>query len=179
MTKGLWNVLKTYISNMIAKLLIAIPLMLIWSVLTGAGLTWANFWKLWGALSFKEGGGVGYNKGGQAEEYQPGGGVDTVPARLTVGEYVIAKPMTDFVRRFRAIPSNLIDAISAGLSTPVPAFAGGGLVGNPNIATIGYGDTNINVYISGNKISDDVDIKRLAITVSDEILRKINLNRRH
>ncbi|GAI82695.1 unnamed protein product, partial [marine sediment metagenome] len=51
--KGLWNVLKTYISNMIAKLLIAIPLLLIWVAATGGGLTWANFWKLWGALNLK------------------------------------------------------------------------------------------------------------------------------
>lgn len=177
--EGLWNVLKTYISNMIAKLLIAIPLMLIWSVITGGGLTWANFWLLWGKLSFEKGGGVGYDKGGQVKEYQAGGGTDTVSAMLTPGEYVIARPMVDIIKRFKMIPSNLIDAIAGGFPTPVPAFATGGPVGNPNITSTGYGDTNINVYITGNKISDDVDIRNLATKVSDEILRKLNLKRRH
>ncbi|GAJ04258.1 unnamed protein product, partial [marine sediment metagenome] len=177
--KGLWGVLKTYISNMIAKLLIAIPLLLIWVAATGGGLTWANFWKLWGALNFEKGGGVGYDLGGQVKKFQAGGAADTIPARLTIGEYVIAKPMTDFIKRFRAIPQNLIDAVASGMPTPVPAFATGGPVGNPNITSTGYGDTNINVYVTGNKISSELDVKRLATTVSDEILRKINLIRRH
>ncbi|MBA7541315.1 hypothetical protein ES705_33626 [subsurface metagenome] len=73
----------------------------------------------------------------------------------------------------------MVDAVIRGLPTPVPAFAGGGPVGTSNIASTSFGETNINVYISGNNISSELDIKRLAATVSNEILRKINLKRRH
>lgn len=168
---GLWDTLKTYISNMIVKLLIAIPLMLVWNFLTGGITSWASLLKIWNWLGFEKGGGV--------KKYDFGGGVDTIPAMLTPGEYVISKPMTDFIKKFKVIPQNLIGAISMGMPTPVPALAGGGIVGNPSISGIGFGETKIYVDIHDNKISDDVDIKKLASTVSDEILRKISLNRRH
>jgi len=141
-------------------------------------------------LPFNKGGGIGYAlgravkmaTGGIAKKikgYQSGGLTDTVPAMLTPGEYVISKPMVDAIKRFKAIPSNLIEAISRGLPTPVPAFATGGPVGTPNIAsTAGFG-TNINVYISGNNISNEIDLKHLAIKVSDEIVRKLNQRRRY
>jgi len=124
-----------------------------------------------GILGFNKGGGVGY---------QFGGLVDTVPARLTVGEYVIDKPMTDFIRRFKAIPQNLIEAIAGGLPTPAPvAFAAGGPVGTSNITSTSFGETKINIDIHDNRISDNVDIKRLAVTISEEVLRKIELKRRY
>ena len=104
---------------------------------------------------------------------------DTIPARLTVGEYVIAKPMTDFIKRFKAIPQNLISAVVGGFPTPTPAFAGGGPVGTSNITTSSFGETKINIDIHDNRISDNVDIKRLAVTISDEVLRKIEMKRRH
>jgi TP901 family phage tail tape measure protein len=167
--EGLKNTLINAVAAMIAKLIILASFSWLFGLL-GLPLTW---------LGLEKGGGVGYDFGGQVKKFQFGGVADTVPARLTVGEYVIAKPMTDFIRRFRAIPQNLIDAVAGGMPTPLPAFASGGPVGTSNITTSSFGDTNINVYISGNKISDDIDIKRLAMTVSNEILRKINLNRRH
>jgi len=94
---------------------------------------------------------------------------------------VIAKPMTDFIRNFGAIPGNLVNAISGGMPTPTPAFAGGGLVGGggSGYSSYGGGGSAIYVDIHDNRISDDIDIRRLASTVSDEILRKINMNRRH
>jgi len=105
--------------------------------------------------------------------------VDTVPARLTVGEYVIDKPMTDFIRRFKAIPQNLVEAVSKGLPTPAPAFAGSGIVSTPNITAQGFGETKIYVDVHDNKISDKLDIERLAETIGNEVLRKIEINRRH
>ena len=157
--EGLWKVLKTYISNMIAKLLIAIPLMLAWTVLTGGGLTWANFWKLWGNLGFDKGGGVGYEEGGAVKGFASGGSsTDTVPAMLTPGEYVIAKPMTDFIKRFKAIPQNLVGAIAGGLQTPTPAFAGGGSVGG-----ISAGQ---NTYDQRSNYSTSVNIGAGAIVIN-------------
>ncbi|GAH73291.1 unnamed protein product, partial [marine sediment metagenome] len=160
--EGLKDILIKAVAAMIAKLVVL------------AAFKWLFPW-----LSFEAGGGVGYDLGGQVKKFQFGGVADTIPARLTVGEYVIAKPMTDFIRRFRAIPQNLIDAVASGMPTPIPAFAGGGLVSTSNISRTDFGETKIYVDIHDNKISDDVDIKRLAMTVSGEILRKINLNRRH
>jgi len=120
------------------------------------------------------------NIGGEIKKFQFGGGVDTVPAMLTPGEYVISKPMTDFIKTFKAIPANLIGAISMGMPTPVPAFSGGGSVGDFSGGRIGYGDTNnINVYVTGNNISSELDIRHLANKVSNEILKKIKLNRRY
>lgn len=115
--------------------------------------------------------------GGIARLANGGTGTDTIPAMLTPGEYIISKPMTDFIKSTMAIPANLIAAIASGMPTPAPAFAGGGGVGYGGGA--GFGETKIYVDIHDNKISDDIDIKRLAATVSDEILRKINLKRRH
>jgi len=134
---------------------------------------------VFGVFGFETGGGVGYQFGGEVKKYQFGGLADTIPARLTIGEYVISKPMTDFIRKFKAIPQNLVESIAGGLPTPVPAFAGGGSVGIPNITAQGFGETKIYIDIHDNKIANDVDIKRLAITISDEVLRKIELKRRH
>ena len=41
-------------------------------------------------------GGKKFNKGGEVKGYNKGGGVDTVPAWLTMGEYVMSKPAVDF-----------------------------------------------------------------------------------
>jgi hypothetical protein len=130
-------------------------------------------------LGFDKGGGVGYQPGGEVKKYQFGGLADTVMAKLDIGEYVISKPMTDFIRKFKAIPQNLVEAVSRGLPTPVPAFAGGGPVGNPNITASGFGETKINIDIHDNKIASDIDVKRMAVNISDEVLRKIELKRRH
>ncbi|MBA7541502.1 hypothetical protein ES705_33816 [subsurface metagenome] len=112
-------------------------------------------------------------------KFATGGGTDTVPIMATAGEYVVAKPMVDFIKNFRMIPGSLTEAIAGGTPTPAPAFAGGGLIGNTNITPAGFGGTKIYVDIHDNRISDEIDIKRLATTVSNEILRKINLIRRH
>ncbi|GAH04379.1 unnamed protein product, partial [marine sediment metagenome] len=156
--EGLKNILIKAVAAMIAKLIIL------------AAFSWLFPWI---GIGWNEGGGVGFDKGGQVKGYAPGGGVDTIPARLTVGEYVIAKPMTDFIRKFKAIPQNLISAIARGMPTPTPAFAGGGLVGDSGISSTSFGETKIYVDIHDNKISDDVDVRKLAMTVSAEILKKV------
>jgi len=164
--EGLKDILIKAVAAMIAKLVVL------------AGFKWLiKIVFPW--LPFEEGGGVGFDKGGPVKGFQAGGVTDTIPARLTVGEYVIAKPMTDFIREFRAIPSNLVDAIVRGLPTPTPAFAGGGLVGSSNVSAVGFGGATIYIDIHDNRISDDVDVRKLATKVSDEILRKLNLTRRH
>jgi len=160
--EGLKKTLIDAVAAMIAKLVVL------------ATFKWLFPW-----LGFETGGGVGYQFGGEVKKFQSGGMADTIPARLTIGEYVISKPMTDFIKRFKAIPGNLIAAVVGGFPTPTPAFAGGGAVGTSNITSTSFGETKIYVDIHDNKISDDVDIKRLAMTVSGEILRKINLKRRH
>ena len=135
---------------------------------------------VFGFAGFNTGGLVkGFEFGGEVKKYQFGGSADTVMAKLDIGEYVISKPMTDFIRKFKAIPQNLIEAVSRGLPTPIPAFAGGGPVGTSGITAQGFGETKINIDIHDNRISDNVDIKRLAVTISDEVLRKIEMKRRH
>jgi hypothetical protein len=94
-----------------------------------------------------------FMKGGAAEYLATGGpkGTDTVPAWLTPGEYVISKPMTDFIKRTGVVTSELINAIRMGNITPTPAFAGGGLVGNnSSYGGIGNGvnisELNVSIY---------------------------------
>ena len=120
-----------------------------------------------------------HNLGGEVKKFQIGGGTDSILAAVTPGEYIIDKPMTDFIKRFKMIPSNLIEAIGGGLPTPTPAFAGGGTVSTPNITAQGFGETKINIDIHDNRIASDIDVRRLAITISDEVLRKIEMRRRH
>ncbi len=135
---------------------------------------------VFGAIGFDMGGIVKeFQSGGEVKKFQFGGMTDTVMAAVTPGEYILSKPMTDFIRRFKAIPQDLISAIAGGLPTPVPAFAGGGSVGTPNITASSFGETKIYIDIHDNRISDNVDIKRLAVTISDEVLRKIELKRRY
>lgn len=167
--KDLWKSIIDAILQQIAKLAASWIINLIFP---GGGL-------LSGILGFNKGGGVGYKFGGEVKKYQVGGLADTVMAKLDIGEYVISKPMTDFIRKFKAIPQNLVEAVSRGLPTPVPAFAGGGIVSTPDITTSSFGETKINIDIHDNRIANDVDIKRLAVTISDEVLRKIEMKRRH
>lgn len=135
---------------------------------------------VFGAIGFDTGGIVKeFQFGGEAKKFQFGGMTDTIMAAVTPGEYILSKPMTDFIRRFKAIPQDLISAIAGGLPTPVPVFAGGGSVGTPNITASSFGETKIYIDIHDNRISDNVDIKRLAETVSNEVLRKIELKRRY
>lgn len=135
---------------------------------------------VFGAIGFDMGGIVKeFQSGGEVKKFQFGGMTDTVMAAVTPGEYILSKPMTDFIRRFKAIPQDLISAISGGLPTPIPAFAGGGSVGTPNITASSFGETKIYIDIHDNRIDSEVDIKRLAVTISDEVLRKIELKRRY
>ena len=57
-------------------------------------------------------------------------GTDTVPIMATPGEYVVDKPMTDFIRATGLVTGGLVDAIVKGLPTPPPParFVGGGMV---------------------------------------------------
>lgn len=106
-----------------------------------------------GIFGLGEGGGIGYKLGGLVKNYSFGGAIrnaqqsqeveyfqaggrkttDTVPAMLTPGEYVISKPMVDFIKRTGAVTADLIKSIRVGSPTPTPSFANGGLVGTGNI----------------------------------------------
>jgi hypothetical protein len=135
---------------------------------------------VFGAIGFDMGGIVKeFQSGGEVKKFQFGGMTDTIMAAVTPGEYILSKPMTDFIRRFKAIPQDLISAIAGGLPTPIPAFVGGGSVGTPNITASSFGETKIYIDIHDNRIDSEVDIKRLAVTISDEVLRKIELKRRY
>ena len=128
----------------------------------------------------KGGGGVGYQFGGEVKKFQIGGGTDSVLAAVTPGEYIIDKPMTDFIKKFRMFPSNLIEAIAGGFPTPAPAaFATGGPVGTPNITASGFGETKIYIDIHDNRIASDIDVKGMAMTIGEEVLRRIEMRRRH
>ena len=163
---GLKDILIQAVAAMIAKLVILASFSWLFGLL-GLPLAW---------LGLNKGGGVGYNLGGNVKGFASGGGTDTSPAMLTPGEYVISKPMTDFIKKFKAIPSTLTAAIVDGLPTPTPAFAGGGLVGNYGIE---HSEIKIYIDIHDNRIADDVDIEYLADTIGNEILTKVNQNRRH
>lgn len=122
-----WDSLKkaaiTALAEIIAKMLILKGLMLLFSAF-GIPTGWL--------AGLEKGGEVELAKGGKVKKYQKGGmGTDTVPAMLTPGEYVISKPMVDFIKRTGAVTGNLVDAIRSGTRTPVPAFATGGSVSNP------------------------------------------------
>jgi len=131
-------------------------------------------------IFMSEGGGIGYELGGLVKAFKAGGGVDvnpkkqeraeylaaggpkgtdTVPAWLTPGEYVIDKPMTDFIRRTGAVTADLIRSIQIGSPTPEPAFAGGGLVGSSGVTDkieliVMPGAVNINTkYLDDRAIS--------------------------
>ncbi|MBA7522472.1 hypothetical protein ES705_14591 [subsurface metagenome] len=120
-----------------------------------------------------------HNLGGEVKKFQMGGGTDSVLAAVTPGEYIVSKPMTDFIKKFRMFPSNLIEAIAGGFPTSAPAFATGGPVGTPNITTSSFGETKIYIDIHDNRIASDIDVRRLSTSIGDEVLRKINQSRRH
>ena len=143
------NLWKTLVDAIITELIrIAAQYVVMWLISMFAG---------------SKGGGVGYKLGGEIEKYDLGGqikrmrqfqarteylqsggpkGTDTVPAWLTPGEYVIAKPMTDFIRKTGAITGNLIRSIQTGSRTPAPGFAEGGLVA---AGAGGYGSIELNI----------------------------------
>jgi phage-related protein len=169
--EGLKDILIKAVAAMIAKLIILATFSWLFK-LFNLPLSW---------LGLEKGGGVGYELGGGVKGFANGElGTDTVPAMLTPGEYVIDKPMVDAIKRLKAIPVNLISAIATGMPTPAAAFAGGGMVSIPNAGYLKeYEGSKIYVDIHDNKISDEIDVRKLAVTVSDEILRKINQNRRY
>jgi len=73
---------------------------------------------------------AGFNVGGMIKGFAKGGGTDTTIIAATPGEYVISKPMTDFIRSTGIVTSNLVSAIRNGARTPMPQYAmGGGISG--------------------------------------------------
>jgi len=119
--EGLKDILIKAVAAMIAKLVVLAAFSWLFQLL-GLPVAW---------LGVNKGGEVeAKNKGGEIEGFAKGGSsTDTVPAMLTPGEYVISKPMVDFIKRTGAVTSDLVGAIRSGARTPVAAFAGGGGVG--------------------------------------------------
>ena len=119
--EGLKDILIKAVAAMIAKLVILAAFSWLFNLL-GIPVGW---------LGINKGGEVeAKNKGGEIEGFAKGGSsTDTVPAMLTPGEYVISKPMVDFIKRTGAVTSDLVGAIRTGARTPTASFAGGGGVG--------------------------------------------------
>ncbi|GAI86679.1 unnamed protein product, partial [marine sediment metagenome] len=90
---------------------------------------WKEYQKILASMEGGAGGGVGYDLGGIIKGLQRGGGVDSVLIRATPGEYVVDKPMTDFIKRTGVVPSQLTKAIASGQPTPAPGMQRGGIVG--------------------------------------------------
>jgi len=53
--------------------------------------------------------------------YARGGGIDNIPINATEGEYLIAKPMVDFIKRTGMVTGGLIKSIMWGAKTPQPS----------------------------------------------------------
>ena len=119
--EGLKDILIKAVAAMIAKLVVLAAFSWLFNLL-GIPVGW---------LGINKGGEVeAKNEGGEIEGFAKGGSsTDTVPAMLTPGEYVISKPMVDFIKRTGAVTSDLVSAIRTGARTPTASFAGGGGVG--------------------------------------------------
>ncbi|MBA7577907.1 hypothetical protein ES708_19763 [subsurface metagenome] len=166
-----WDAIKTAgveaIAAVIAKLLWQVALYLLslgpagWLILLGAGILGA-LWlqaqaqaKALGGEVMKQAMALGgrvakFAGGGLMKGLQLGGlGTDTVPAMLTPGEYVISRPMTDFIKRTGIVTDDLVNAIRTGARTPIPSFAVGGAV--PSIVS--------------NPISSQVNIEEISVSI--------------
>jgi len=95
-----------------------------------------------------------YDLGGLIKGFQLGGGTDSVLIRATPGEYVVSKPMTDFIKRTGIVTSDLINAIKMGTKTPTPSFAVGGAV--PSVIS--------------NPISNQVNIEEISVSIFAQTL---------
>ena len=79
-----------------------------------------------GIISGVAGGLLSFNTGGYVPGFASGGGVDSVMARLTPGEYVLPKGLVDSIRLGKAPPKaayNTGGMVNAGAQLP----AGGGV----------------------------------------------------
>ncbi|GAJ04147.1 unnamed protein product, partial [marine sediment metagenome] len=94
---------------------------------------WKEYQKILASMEGGAGGVVGFEFGGIVrklqEGYQRGGGIDNVLIRATAGEYLISKPMTDFIKRTGIVTGGLVKAIASGRPTPTPGMQRGGIVG--------------------------------------------------
>ena len=89
--------------------------------------------------------------GGLMKGLQLGGlGTDTVPAMLTPGEYVISRPMTDFIKRTGIVTDDLVNAIRMGSRTPTPSFAVGGavpsIISNPITSQVNIEEISVSIF---------------------------------
>jgi hypothetical protein len=88
--------------------------------------------------------------------------------------------------------SSVGSAVSSGIHAIVPHLAEGGIVTGPTLALVGEAGpeavitlgqsgglgTNINISITGNTISSQLDVRGIAKAVSDEIVKSLRLNTR-
>ncbi|GAI95561.1 unnamed protein product, partial [marine sediment metagenome] len=113
---------------------------------------WKEYQKILASMEGGAGGVVGFEFGGIVrklqEGYQRGGGIDNVLIRATAGEYLISKPMTDFIKRTGIVTGGLVKAIASGRPTPTPGMQRGGIVGLGAAQEIKY---NVGpIYVAGD-----------------------------
>jgi TP901 family phage tail tape measure protein len=118
-----------------------------------------------------------------------------VTGLFTTVSNIISKIMGAISSVGSAISSVASGGVSIGataIHAIVPHFASGGIVTGPTLALIGEAGpeavvplnrsggfgTNINVTITGNTISNQLDLRNLAQAVGDEIVRSLRLNQR-
>ena len=104
-----------------------------------------------------------------ASYFQRGGGIDNVLIRATPGEYMVNKPMVDFIKRTGVVPPQLGEAIASGRPTPAPGMQRGGMIGLGASQEIKY---NIGpIYVAGD--GDVEKIKSAIKQALDESNRQI------
>jgi len=169
--KTFWGNIKTAAINALAEIIAkqAISVLLSWGwagwLLLGLAAIYAIFTsagKSLGGEVAKQAMAIGgeiaeFAKGGLLKGFQAGGGTDNVLIRATPGEYVVSKPMTDFIKRTGIVTSDLINAIRMGTRTPTPSFAVGGtvpsIISNPPSNQVNI--EGISVSIFAQELNDE------------------------
>ena len=119
----------------------------------------------------------------------------------TVGaavDWLVSKiqPLINMINSVVSAAGSIASSVSSAGSLvmhSIPHFASGGIVTGPTLALIGEAGpeavvplgassggfgTNINITITGNKISSAMDMQTIARAVGDEIVRTLRLNQR-
>jgi hypothetical protein len=110
------------------------------------------------------------------------------------------KPLLDLINTVNNATHGLLGAaaktagniLTGGMLSLVPHFATGGIVTSPTLGLVGEagpeaiiplsqlgrGGQNINITITGNTISSQLDLRGIAQAVSEEIVRTVRMNQK-